>query len=166
MKATNLALFQTLPSNHSLPVARRILHPTDLTVISDEAFATAIKFARQNDAVLFIVHALPPPTPIYEIESSVRPEAEEALAKLLKRVTDIGVKAKRVLIKGSGPVSNNIVRCARFFGADLIVMGTSGRTGISRWLVGSHASRVVARAHCPVVIVRGQSARMHSSRRT
>jgi len=145
---------------------RRILHPTDLTAVSENALAAAISLAKQNYAELLLVHALPPPTPIYEIESSVRPEAEEALAKLLKRVTDIGIKAKRVLIKGSAPVSNNIVRCARFFGADLIVMGTRGRTGISRWFVGSHASRVVARAHCPVVVVRGQSASMHSSKRT
>lgn len=145
---------------------RRILHPTDLTEISDNALAAAIGLAKQNHAELLLVHALPPPTPIYEIESSVRPEAEAALAKLLKRVTDIGVKAKRVLIKGSAPVSNNIIRCARFFGADLIVMGTGGRTGISRWLAGSHASRVVARAHCPVVVVRGQSARVHSSKPT
>ena len=145
---------------------RRILHPTDLTAISDNALAAAVRIAKQNHAEILLVHVLPPPTPIYEIESSFRPEAEEALAKLLKRVTDIGVKAKRVLIKGSAPVSNNIARCARFFGADLIVMGTRGRTGISRWLVGSHASRVIARAHCPVVVVRGQSARMHSSKRT
>ena len=145
---------------------RRILHPTDLTAISDKALAAAVSIAKQNHAELLLVHALPPPTPIYEIESSFRPEAEEALAKLLKRVTDIGVKAKRVLIKGSAPVSNNIARCARFFGADLIVMGTRGRTGISRWLVGSHASRVIARAHCPVVVVRGQSSRVHSSKRS
>ena len=145
---------------------RRILHPTDLTAISDNALAAAVRIAKQNHAEILLVHVLPPPTPIYEIESSFRPEAEEALAKLLKRVTDIGVKAKRVLIKGSAPVSNNIVRCAKFFGADLIVMGTRGRTGISRWFVGSHASRVVARAHCPVVVVRGQSASMHSSKQT
>lgn len=145
---------------------RRILHPTDLTENSDNALAAAISLAKQNHADLLLVHALPPPTPIYEIESSVRPEAEEALAILLKRASQLGVKAKRLLIKGSAPVSDNIVRCARFFGADLIVMGTRGRTGISRWLVGSHASRVVARAHCPVVVVRGRSARVHSSKRT
>ena len=145
---------------------RRILHPTDLTAISDKALAAAVSIAKQNHAELLLIHALPPPTPIYEIESSFRLEAEEALAMLLKRVTDIGVKAKRVLIKGSAPVSNSIVRCARCFGADLIVMGTCGRTGISRWFVGSHASRVVARAHCPVVVVRGPSARVHSSKRT
>ena len=158
--------FNGANSEESPTLIRRILHPTDLTENSDNALATAISLAKQNYAELLLVHALPPPTPIYEIESSVRPEAEEALAKLLKGVTDIGVKAKRVLIKGSAPVSNNIVRCARFFGADLIVMGTRGRTGISRWLVGSHASRVVARAHCPVVVVRGQSARVRSSKRT
>jgi len=145
---------------------RRILHPTDLTENSDNALAAAISLAKQNHADLLLVHALPPPTPIYEIESSVRPEAEEALAILLKRASQLGVKAKRLLIKGSAPVSDNIVRCASFFGADLIVMGTRGRTGISRWLVGSHASRVVARAHCPVVVVRGRSARVHSSKRT
>ena len=164
MKTAKLALVEPRPENHS-PV-RRILHPTDLTENSDNALAAAISLAKQNHADLLLVHALPPPTPIYEIESSVRPEAEEALAQLLKRVTDIGVKAKRVLIKGSAPVSNNIARCARFFGADLIVMGTRGKTGISRWLVGSHASRVIARAHCPVMVVRGQSARAHSSKRT
>jgi len=153
-------------SEESPMFIRRILHPTDLTENSDNALATAISLAQQNHADLLLVHALPPPTPIYEIESPIRPEAEEALARLLKRVTDIGVKAKRVLIKGSASVSNNIVRCARFFGADLIVMGTRGRTGISRWLVGSHASRVVARAHCPVVVVRGRSSRVHSAKRT
>ena len=164
MKTAKLALVEPRPENHS-PV-RRILHPTDLTENSDNALAAAISLAKQNHADLLLVHALPPPTPIYEIESSVRPEAEEALAQLLKRVTDIGVKAKRVLIKGSAPVSNNIARCARFFGADLIVMGTRGKTGISRWLVGSHASRVIARAHCPVMVVRGWSSRVHSSKRT
>jgi len=153
-------------SEESPMLIRRILHPTDLTENSDNALAAAISLAKQNHADLLLVHALPPPTPIYEIESSVRPEAEEALAILLKRASQLGVKAKRLLIKGSAPVSDNIVRCARFFGADLIVMGTRGRTGISRWLVGSHASRVVARAHCPVVVVRGRSARVHSSKRT
>jgi nucleotide-binding universal stress UspA family protein len=164
MKA--LKRFNGANSEESPMLIRRILHPTDLTEISDNALAAAINLAKQNHADLLLVHALPPPTPIYEIESSVRPEAEEALAKLLKRVTDVGAKAKRVLIKGSAPVSNNIARCARFFGADLIVMGTRGRTGISRWLVGSHASRVIARAHCPVMVVRGRSSRVHSLKPT
>src|SRR3989337_4565388 len=77
---------------------RRILHPTDLTAISDNALAAAVSIAKQNHAELLLIHALPPPTPIYEIESSFRTEAEEALAMLLKRVTDIGVKAKRSTI--------------------------------------------------------------------
>jgi nucleotide-binding universal stress UspA family protein len=158
--------FNGANSEESPMLIRRILHPTDLTENLDNALAAAINLAKQNHADLLLVHALPPPTPIYEIESAVRPEAEEALAKLLKRVTDVGVKAKRVLTKGSAPMSNNIARCARFFGADLIVMGTRGKTGISRWLVGSHASRVIARAHCPVMVVRGRSSRVHSSKRT
>jgi nucleotide-binding universal stress UspA family protein len=161
-----LKSFNGAISEESPMLIRRILHPTDLTENSDNALGAAISLAKQNHAELLLVHALPPPTPIYEIESSLRPDAEEALAILLKRASQLGVKAKRLLIKGSAPVSDNIVRCARFFGADLIVMGTCGRTGISRWFVGSHASRVVAHAHCPVMVVRGRSARVHSSIRT
>src|SRR3989337_4057490 len=77
---------------------RRILRPTDLTAISDNALAAAVRIAKQNHAELLLVHALPPPTPIYEIESSFRTEAEEALAMLLKRVTDIGGQAQRSTI--------------------------------------------------------------------
>ena len=52
-----------------LPIVRRILHPTDLADTSVRALTVAIKLARQNNAELLLAHALPPPVPIYEIES-------------------------------------------------------------------------------------------------
>ena len=65
------------------------------------------------------------------------------------------VSVKRLILKGTIPVDKQIVRAARTLGADLIVMGTHGRTGLSKLFIGSVASRVVARAHCPVLVVRG-----------
>ncbi len=73
--------FNGANSEESPMLIRRILHPTDLTENSDNALAAAINLATQNHADFLLVHALPP-------------EAEEAPATLLKRVTDVGVKAK------------------------------------------------------------------------
>jgi nucleotide-binding universal stress UspA family protein len=136
-----------------------VLHPTDLTRVSEKAFAVALSLARQHGAELVITYALPPPTPIFEIESSFRRDTEVALARLAEVATEFGVSARRVLIDSTAPVSNSIVRCADDLHADMIVMGTSGKTGIARWFTGSHAARVIARAHCPVVVVRDGTTR-------
>jgi len=137
-----------------LPVVRRILYPTDLADGSSGALTLAIKLARQNHAELLLAHALPPPTPLYEIESAERPEAERKLELLVKKLLAQGIKAKRVLIKGSRPIARNIVECATFFGSDLIVMGSQSRRGVARFLRGSIAVRVIKDAPCPVLVVR------------
>ena len=137
-----------------LPVLRRILHPTNLTDASSRALILAIQLARQNHAELLLAHALPPPTPLYEIESSERPEAERKLEALVKKLLAQNIKAKRVLIKGSRPVARNIIECAKFFGSDLIVMGSQSRRGVARFLRGSIAVSVIKNAPCPVLVVR------------
>lgn len=136
-----------------LPVVRRILHPTDLTAASSKALALAVNLARQNRAELLLVHALQPPTPIFEIESFERPVAEAALETLVRRLSSLGIRTKRVLIKGSRPIPDSIVACAQFFGADLIVMGTRSRRGLARFLRGSLAAGVIKVAPCPVLVV-------------
>ncbi|MGH7766630.1 MAG: universal stress protein, partial [Candidatus Binatia bacterium] len=67
---------------------------------------------------------------------------------------DTQVAAKRLLLKGRYTIDRQIVRCAELTGADLIVMGTHGRTGVLRMLVGSVASRVIARSRIPVLVIR------------
>ena len=145
----------------ALPAAETkfILHPTDLTQGSEKAFAVAVSLARKHDAELIIAHALPPPTPLFESESPHWAQAEAALASLADIAAEFGVSARRILIDSTAPVSQSIVRCAEDVHADMIVMGTTGKTGISRWLVGSHAARVITRAQCPVVVVRAGAAR-------
>lgn len=159
MKAWNpvtlTARSNALPATNT----RWVLHPTDLTQVSEKAFAVAVNLAREQCAELVIAFALPPPTPIYEIESSSRPDAEAALARLAEVASEFGVSVRRVLIDSTAPVSHSIVRCADDFHADMIVMGTSGKTGIARWFAGSHAARVIARAHYPVIVVRDGATR-------
>lgn len=73
---------------------------------------------------------------------------------LLKRARGAGVKAKSIIVTGTP--ADLIVRTARSRRADLIVMGTHGRSGLSRFLLGSVAARIITMAPCPVLTVRGK----------
>lgn len=139
----------------SLLEFRRVLHPTDLKPTSNKALSLAIALAQQNDADLVLMHALPPPTPIYEIDSPYRTEAEAELTALAQRVSKLGITAKRVLVKSTNPVPRDIARCAKFFNADLIVIGSGARAGLARFLAGSMAAKVIRMAPCPVLVVKG-----------
>lgn len=154
MKTTKAALL--FGAAKPLPVVRRILHPTDLSDTSVRALTLAIQLARQNHAELLLAHALPPPTPIYEIEAPEKAAAEADLETLVETLRFQGVKAKRVLIKGCRPVPSNIVDCAKYFGADLIVMGNHVRRGFARLLKGSTAASVLRDAPCPVLVVKNR----------
>jgi nucleotide-binding universal stress UspA family protein len=157
MKTTKAALRQSAGAVESLTTVRRILHPTDLADSSLRALTLAIKLARQNHAELLLAHALPPPTPIFEIESSEASSAESDLEVLVDRLSDQGIRARRILIKGARPVPGTITECAKFFGADLIIMGTGSRRGLARFLRGSIAASVVKLAPCPVLVVPSRS---------
>jgi len=144
---------------------RRILHPTDFSGASGAAFARAVEMARANRAELLVLHVLSPVVPmvgdgyvapqLYEqIESSARVEAQRQLDRLLARAKKAGARAKGVLVNGSP--SEQIARLARSKRADLVVIGTHGRTGLAKFFLGSVANRVVSTATCPVLTVRGK----------
>jgi nucleotide-binding universal stress UspA family protein len=142
---------------------RRILHPTDFSRASRPAFERAVKLARQEGAELLIVHVMVPPAPFvgngyvspktYEdLEAAARKSAETQLKAVLARAKKAGARVKAILTEGI-PVEQ-IVRAAKGKRADLIVIGTHGRTGFSRFFLGSVAERVVQLAPCPVLTVR------------
>jgi nucleotide-binding universal stress UspA family protein len=83
--------------------------------------------------------------------------AREQLNKVCQRLQKRGVKCKAVLATGS--VYQCIANTARQMKADLIVVGTHGRTGLSHVLLGSVAERVVQTAPCPVLTVRSPKSR-------
>jgi nucleotide-binding universal stress UspA family protein len=143
--------------------ARTILHPTDFSAASRPAFRKALELARRDGAQLLVAHVLPtlPLLPDAYVAASTydamlrgqRDTASKELTRLVSRAKAGGVRATGVLLDFGVP-AERITRLARARGADLIVMGTHGRTGLTRALLGSVATRVISTAPCPVMTVR------------
>jgi nucleotide-binding universal stress UspA family protein len=138
-----------------LPI-HTILHPTDFSDHSAVAFRMACALARDYDARLVVLHVTGLPA-IAFVEGVVPPQPEDYFAAAeaeLRRVRppDARIRVEHRLKEGD-PVTE-ILEAAREAGADLIVMGTHGRTGLGRFLMGSVAEHVVRHATCPVVTVR------------
>jgi nucleotide-binding universal stress UspA family protein len=114
-------------------------------------FATSL--ARDSNATLLIVHVEEPPVAYGggEMYYGIPEPATEDLKKMLEQVkpTDPNVVYEHRLI--TGDPSTAVARLAEAEGVDLIIMGTHGRTGLSRLLMGSVAEAVVRRAPCPVL---------------
>ena len=144
---------------------RRILHPTDFSSASRAAFDRALAMSRDSRAELVILHALTPIVPMmgegyvppqtYDaIDAAARQGAQRKLDALVARARKARVRVRGFVVEGSA--HERIVRAAKRLRADLIVMGTHGRSGLARLFVGSVASRVVSAASCPVMTVRGR----------
>jgi universal stress protein A len=145
--------------------ARRILHPTDFSQASRAAFARAVADARAERAELLIVHVLPTVTPLVgdgyvspstyaDMEESMRAYGRKEVDKLVAKAKASGARVRGLLLEGTA--ADAIVRAARSARANVIVMGTHGRTGLARLFMGSVAERVVGTAPCPVLTVRGK----------
>jgi nucleotide-binding universal stress UspA family protein len=144
---------------------KRILHPSDFSAASRPAFRKAIEMAKKNHAALELLHVMTPVVPIPgnsyvspqvydQLAASATAWARKKMEALLKKARTAGVRATSTIAEGVP--TERIVRAARTRRADLIVMGTHGRIGFSRLLLGSVASRVIATSPCPVLTVRGR----------
>jgi universal stress protein A len=143
----------SIPQSVAAHTIRRIAHPIDFSTESKNGLTWAIQLAQEYQAELLLLHVVPPPTPLFELESPMKSEAELALSVLLGKLQTADIRARGFLLTGKNPIDDQIVRAARLEHVDLIIMGTSGRTGLSRLFAGSLASRVITRAHCPVLVV-------------
>lgn len=132
---------------------RKILFPTDFSHSGDAALHFATSLARDSGASLLIVHVEEPPVAYGggEMYYGIPEPATEDLKRMLEQVkpTDPNVPYEHRLI--TGDPSTAVAKLAESEGVDLIIMGTHGRTGISRLLMGSVAEAVVRRAPCPVL---------------
>ena len=135
---------------------RTILHPTDFSEYSRNAWHLACALARDYGARLVLLHVRDIPLGVYGEFGAAPPDVVDVdtLKDELARVepTAPGVTVERKLSEGD-PVSE-IIRVAQENAADVIVMGTHGRTGLGRLLMGSVAEQVVRRAACPVLTVK------------
>lgn len=132
--------------------AKKILFPTDFSSCSDAGLEHATTLARESGATLLIVHVAEPPAAYGggEMYYGVPEPDTKALAKMLEAVvpTDPSVRYEHRLL--SGDPANEVVELAKEENVDLIVIGTHGRTGLRRLLMGSVAEAIVRRANCPV----------------
>jgi nucleotide-binding universal stress UspA family protein len=132
-----------------------ILHPTDFSDRSENAFQLACALTRDYGARLVVVHVLITPT-IARGVGVIPPDPaflhQEALEQLNRLQPPHNlVRAERRLEEGDP--ATQILRVAREIGANLIVMGTHGRAGVRRLLMGSVAEQVVRKAPCAVLTV-------------
>jgi nucleotide-binding universal stress UspA family protein len=132
--------------------AKKILFPTDFSTCSEGGLEQATALARDAGATLLIVHVEEPPAAYAggEMYYGISEPDQTALLNMLHAVlpTDPTVPYEHLMLRGDP--AGTIVEVAEHENCDLIVMGTHGRTGLRRLLMGSVAEAVVRRATCPV----------------
>jgi nucleotide-binding universal stress UspA family protein/quercetin dioxygenase-like cupin family protein len=140
-----------------MPRIDTILHPTDFSENSRYAFETACALARDNRASLLVLHVMMPavsplldrlpPDPLRSVES------QQSVAQLpWPQSSDPHIRVEHRLTEGDS--ASEILRLIEALHCDLVVMGTHGRSGLSRLLTGSVAEEVLRNATCPVLVVK------------
>jgi universal stress protein A len=133
---------------------------SDFSPTADHALDVAIAMARALGAQLAIAHVtapvmvLPPPLemiPVGTLFPGLAERIQESLEARSTLVRDAGVACETAELEGNSHVE--LVRYAKEIGADLVVLGTHGRSGVAHAVLGSVAERVVHRAPCPVLVV-------------
>ena len=141
-----------------------ILVPIDFSGHSSNALDTAIGLAETLGASIHLAHVLHYPVQFtapaelsipQDLWTQVRDGAEKELGDAARRVTGAGISVESHLVEG--PSAQAIVELADKIGADLIVMGTRGLSGLKHVMLGSVAERTVRLAHCPVMTVKASS---------
>jgi nucleotide-binding universal stress UspA family protein len=142
---------------------RHILVATDFSAPSAAAWRRGVALARASGARVLVVHVAPSLARAQtvrwayrELEAEILADARRRLKRLVAQARRAGVRAGSLLLSGA-PVHEAIRRAARTQRADLVVVGTHGRTGLGGALIGSVAARIVATAPCPVLTVRGRA---------
>jgi nucleotide-binding universal stress UspA family protein len=145
-----------------------IIAGSDLSEASDAALERAIGIAAMHRARLVLVHAQTTEAPVSEVDNAIveqigevsaaiRAEAAVRLADRLAEIQALGIRA--AVISRLGAPDEVLAHAAGDEAADLIVVGTHGHTGVSRFLLGSVANTTIRRAPCDVLVVRGEPVR-------
>ncbi|MCP4002706.1 MAG: universal stress protein [bacterium] len=159
-----LAHDASLPKGDEPLVFQRILVATDFSQTAELALQWAVEFAQAHGASLHLVNAqhlevpvmsmssvMLPPTLIDDLRQSARGRLEEVAERI--RSSGLEVTTQVVWEPAAGAVRD----AAKRVEADMIVMGTRGQTGVSRFVLGSVAERTIHMTPCPVVTVSGKA---------
>ncbi len=140
-----------------------ILIPVDGSEVSDNAARQGFELASRLGSKVTLFYAvdisiLTAPgaesamANVNVMRASLKEQADSLMASMKETAAASGIEPETLVAEGN--VSDEIVRAANEKGADLIVMGTHGRRGFNRLLIGSVAESVSRKAHCPVLLIR------------
>ena len=152
---------------------KKILCPIDFSEYSNEAMTYALQLAEANKSNIHLLHVIPQMnyydwnvTGMYALisEDTFKKEKEETIKKMDALITDVKTKLPTVEITFSidepntitNEISDHILAVAKEKEVNLIVMGSHGRRGLNRLLMGSIAESVMRHAHCGVMIFKMQ----------
>jgi len=139
---------------------KKILVPLDGSELAKKALDHAEKLAKTFDAEIILFQVVPF-MPIYGSPELVTPlivdekqkeAVERYLANLVEEMKKRGHKVTTMVRTGQ-QVAVEIIDFAKESGVDLIVMSTHGRSGITRWVLGSVAHKVLTRAETPILLI-------------
>jgi nucleotide-binding universal stress UspA family protein len=147
---------------------RRILVPIDGSPTARRGLDAAIRLARQTGASLRLFHAIDDPFTALGIDDVVAAprNIDALLERNARRIVDEGLAAAaragvaaddEIEYRLHGPLPDLVAEAARGWTADLIVIGTHGRRGVTRMLAGSDAEQILRAAPVPVMMVRGEA---------
>ncbi len=148
---------------------KRIMVTLDGSEFAERALPYAIELAQKFDAEIELIRVVQPiimmsdfgATTYQSLISMEEKEANTYLRATQHELQQIGVRVHYKLLEGS--VADAIIDQAIRDEVDLIVMSTHGRSGLSRWIYGSVATKILEHAPCPVFLVRVQHARQEES---
>jgi len=140
---------------------KKILLPTDGSEYANKAAEHAIWIAKESGAEIVALTVmetstfigLPVDDLIIRIKEIFEEEASNSLDKIKKLVEESGHDIKLTLKTDEGSPADSILNTIEEEGVDLVVMGTSGKHGLDRFLLGSVTEKVVRSAKCPVLVV-------------
>ena len=142
---------------------QKIVVPIDFSDISERAALYAESVARALNATLYLVHVQPPADlrphrfgPVVRATDSPDHSYQAARRRLDGLARRLASETLRVISEvRTGETAESIAQASVHYGADLVIMGTHGRTGVAHLLAGSIAEQVVRTAPCPVLLLRG-----------
>ncbi|MBE7555312.1 MAG: universal stress protein [Anaerolineales bacterium] len=149
---------------------QKILVPLDGSTLSELALPHAEALARHFDSEIILTRVCQPvamPVEFYpamagvaydyqlDLQTQVEKEVKEYIINWQKRLQLAKLKCRYLVLEGFVPEA--ILKVAETEAVDLIVMSTHGRSGLSRWVYGSVAAKVLQAAPCPIFLVRAKS---------
>lgn len=145
-----------------MPVFKKILVPVDGSATSNKALDFALRLAQDDQASVRLLHCLDELAFLdaYEYSRELIQQARQGAQKILQdglaTAQKMGVKTDTLLLERAGQrLGHSVADASGDWGADLVVVGSHGRRGIGKWLLGSGSEQILRTSPVPVLLVRG-----------